>query len=268
VRGALAKLIALGADARGRGVVAASSGNHGLGVAYALNALGGRGIVFVPAGASAVKVAAIGELGVQIRHSQQSMGDTETIARRYAIEHELEYVSPYNDLDVIAGQGSIGLEIAEQASAEGVEVVMVAVGGGGLAAGVAAAIKSRLPSVRVIGASPVNDAAMAASVRAGRIVEVAAMPTLSDGTAGGIEAGAITFGLCSELIDDWVLVTEEEIRESLRIVIDTRHELIEGAAAVAVAGAVAFRAELVGKRVAVISCGANIAAATLARALH
>lgn len=264
-RGALAKLGALRAAGSDDGVIAASSGNHGLGVAYALSVLGGRGVVCVPHGASPVKVAGIRRLGAEVRTLGAEAGETERLALEAAESEGLTYVSPYDDLDVISGQGTIGQEIAEQAA--DVDAVVVAVGGGGLVSGIAAALRSHRPDVRVVGVSPANDAAMAASVRAGRIVGIDAEPTLSDGTAGSVIPGAITFDLCRELVDDWVLVEEQEIRDALRLVIDERHELVEGAAAAAVAGASRLGDELAGRRVAVVSCGANISSATLARAL-
>ncbi|HEV7792435.1 MAG TPA: threonine/serine dehydratase [Pseudonocardia sp.] len=266
-RGALAKVLTLTAEERERGVVTASSGNHGLGVAHALSVLGGQGIVFVPDNASPVKVAAIRRFGAEVRGHGTDSGAMEAVAREYAGEHGLVYVSPYNDLDVIAGQGTIGVEMLEQAGGRGLDAVFVSVGGGGLISGVASVLKHRLPGVRVFGASPSADAAMAASVAAGRVVPVDARPTLSDGTAGSVEAGAVTLGLCRALVDDWVLVDEAAIRAALRLVIDTEHQLIEGAAAMAVAAALARREELRGQRVAIVSCGANIAASTLAAAL-
>jgi threonine dehydratase len=266
-RGALAKVLTLTEEQRRRGVVTASSGNHGLGVANALAVLGGRGVVFVPENASPVKVAAIRRLGAEIRGFGTDSGVLEGVARRYAEEHELSYVSPYNDVDVIAGQGTIGVEMLEQAGDRGLDAVFVSVGGGGLISGVAAVLTHHLPGVRIYGASPSADAAMAASVQAGRVVAVDAAPTLSDGTAGSVEDGAVTLELCRELVDEWVLVDEPAIRAALRLIIDTEHQLIEGAAAVAVAAALARRDELAGQRVAIVSCGANIAADTLAAAL-
>jgi threonine dehydratase len=277
VRGALAKLAALSEQQRARGVVAASTGNHGLGVAYALSVFGGTGIVCVPPGASPVKVAAIRRFGVEVREMGADAAQTEVLARAYADDRGLVYVSPYNDLDVIAGQASIGVELLEQLDARpfngmsrdnrpgDLDAVIVSVGGGGLSAGVAAALKRARPDVLVVGASPANDAAMAASVVAGRIVDVAARATVSDGTAGGIEAGAITFELCRELIDEWVLVSEDDIAVALRLVVDGQHQLIEGAAATAVAAAAKYAGP--GQRVVVISCGANISSATLQQVL-
>lgn len=264
-RGALAKVSALAPEQREAGIITASSGNHGLGVAYALSALGGRGVVCVPHGASPVKVAGIRRLGAEIRTLGDESGETEQLAQQAAAAEGLPYVSPYDDLDVISGQGTIGLELAEQAPE--LDVVVVAVGGGGLISGIAAALKHARPGVRVVGVQPANDAAMAASVEAGRIVEPAAEPTLSDGTAGSVAPDAITFDLCRELVDDWVLVSEQEIKDSMRFVIDEHHQLIEGAAAAAVAGCVRLGDSVAGQRVAVVSCGANIAANVVAKAL-
>jgi threonine dehydratase len=266
VRGAIAKLSAIGAEDRERGVVAASSGNHGLGVAFALQALGGRGLVCVPENASPVKVAAIRRLGVEVRHLGEESGQTETLTRDYAEEHGLVYVSPYNDLDVVSGQATVGVELAEQAADEGLDAVVVAVGGGGLVSGVAAAVRAVHPGVRVIGASPANDAVMVASVAAGHVVSVPTRPTVSDGTAGGIEPGALTLGLCRELVDEWLLVEERDIAEAMRLMIDTHHQLVEGAAGVALAAGLQV-AGRTGQRVAVVSCGANIATDTLMSAL-
>jgi threonine dehydratase len=267
VRGALAKLLSLSGEQRDRGVVAASSGNHGLGVAHALSALGGNGIVCVPSHASPVKVAAIRRYGVDVRVMGREPAETESLARLAAAEDQLSYISPYNDLDVIAGQGTVGEEIVQQLGGRTVGAVVVAVGGGGLISGIGAAIRSVLPGVRIIGASPVNDAAMAASVRAGRVVRVDTRPTISDGTAGGLEEGSITVPLCTELVDEWVLVTEPEIHSALRFMIDTEHQLIEGAAAVAVAAGLKTGRSSDGQPMVIVSCGANISSAMLAEAL-
>jgi threonine dehydratase len=267
VRGALAKLLGLSGEQRDRGVVAASSGNHGLGVAHALSALGGNGVVCVPEHASPVKVAAIRRYGVEVRVMGQEPAQTESLARLLAAGTGMNYISPYNDLDVIAGQGTVGEEIVQQLGGRPVDAVVVAVGGGGLISGIGAAIKSALPGVRIIGASPANDAAMAASVRAGTVVQVDALPTISDGTAGGVEAGSITLPLCTELIDDWVLIEEPEIYSALRFMVDTEHQLIEGAAAVAIAAGLKAGDSSGGQAIVIVSCGANISSTALAAAL-
>ncbi|GAA1160911.1 threonine/serine dehydratase [Kribbella jejuensis] len=266
-RGSLAKILTLTDEQRRAGVVTASTGNHGLGVGNALATLGGRGIVYLPENASPSKVAALRRLGLEIRAEGNDSGVLEPKARAYADEHGLTYVPPYNDPDIIAGQGTVAVEILEQLGSDPLDAVVVAVGGGGLVSGVASVLKKHLPQLKVYGASPVRDDAMAASVRAGKIVQVDAQETLSDGTAGSVEPGSITFDLCRELVDDWVLVSEDAISAALRTVIDTEHQLIEGSAAMAFAAARARRTELEGKRVAVVSCGGNISASTLAAAL-
>ncbi|HET6293372.1 MAG TPA: threonine/serine dehydratase [Kribbella sp.] len=266
-RGSMAKILTLSDQQRERGVVTASTGNHGLGVGNALAALGGRGIVYLPENASASKVAALRRLGLEIRAEGTDSGVLEPKARAYAAEHGLVYVPPYNDPEIIAGQGTVGVEILEQLAGGRLDAVVVAVGGGGLVSGVASVLKRHCPDLRVYGASPVRDSAMASSVEAGEIVQVDARATLSDGTAGSVEPGSITFELCRELVDDWILVGEDAISAALRMVIDTEHQLIEGSAAMAFAAARARRTELEGQRVAIVSCGGNISASTLVAAL-
>ncbi|MEU4395354.1 threonine/serine dehydratase [Kribbella sp. NPDC023855] len=266
-RGAMAKILTLTDEQRERGVVTASTGNHALGVGNALATLGGRGIVYLPENASPSKVAALRRFGLELRAEGNDSGVLEPVARAYADEHGLTYVSPYNDPDIIAGQGTVGVEILEQLAGEKLDAVVIAVGGGGLVSGVAAVLKRHLPDVKVYGASPAVDAAMAASIEAGEIVQVDGQDTLADGTAGSVEPGSITFELCRELVDEWVLVSEEAIKDALRIVIDTEHQLIEGSAAMAIAAARLRSTELAGKRVAIVSCGGNISTSTLVKAL-
>jgi threonine dehydratase len=266
-RGAMSKILTLTDEQRQAGVVTASTGNHGLGVGNALATLGGHGIVYLPENASPSKVAALRRLGLELRAEGNDSGVLEPKARAYAAEHDLTYVPPYNDPDIVAGQGTVAVEILEQLGGEPLDAVVVAVGGGGLISGVASVLKQHLPGIRVYGASPIRDDAMAASVRAGRIVTVDAKETLSDGTAGSVEPGSITFDLCRELVDDWVLVSEDAISAALRMVIDTEHQLVEGSAAMAFAAVRDRRTELEGKRVAVVSCGGNISSKTLVAAL-
>ncbi len=261
LRGALNKLLSLAPDERARGVVAASSGNHGAALAYSLRLLGAHGTIFVPEHASSVKVAAMERYGAHVeRHGDDSV-ITEAHARRYADEHGMAYVSPYNDLAVVSGQGTIGVELARQA--EQLDEVFVSVGGGGLVSGIAGYLKAIWPNVRIVGSLPENSPVMARSVEAGRIVDMDSLPTLSDGTAGGIEPGAITFALCQQLIDDFVLVSEDEIAAAMRLFIEAHHMLIEGAAGVAIAAYLKQQQAFRGQRVAIIVCGANISIDTL-----
>lgn len=257
LRGAMNKLLTLAPAAQARGVVAASSGNHGAAVAYGCHALGVSGIVYVPETASPVKVAAMQRYGAEVRlHGDDSLL-SELAARAYAEQQDLVYISPYNDLDVVAGQGTIGVELAQQAGT--LDAVFVAVGGGGLIGGIASYLKARQPGVRVIACQPANSDVMLRSVQAGHILDLPSLPTLSDGTAGGVEEDAVTFALCRDLIDDWVLVTEAEIAAAMRQIMESQHMLVEGAAGVAMAGLQKTATHYQAQRVAVVLCGANIA---------
>ncbi len=264
-RGATNRLLGLTPNEKSAGVVAASTGNHGASVAWAGRALGVPVRVFVPNGASPAKVDMIRRYGADVQMHGTDGLDAEVFARHYAAENGMPYISPYNDAFVVAGQGTVGVEIAEQTGR--VDSVIVAVGGGGLIGGLAAYLKSVLPNVHVIGASPENSPVMALSVRAGHIVEYASEPTLSDGTAGGVEQGAITFELCRTLIDEWIEVTEDEIAAAMRDFIAEHHQLIEGSAAVALAALARNAAKLRGQRVAVVLCGANVSVETLRNVL-
>jgi threonine dehydratase len=256
LRGAVNVLLALPEIERRKGVVAASSGNHGAAIAFAGSALGVGVVVFVPEGASPLKTDAIRRYGAEVRVFGTDGLDTELRARAVARAEGMTYVSPYNDLAVIAGQGTIGVELRRQA--KNLDAVIVSVGGGGLIGGMAADLKAHWPATRMIGALPANSPVMSASVRAGHIVELAVLPTLSDGTAGGIEPGAVTFPLCRDLVDVWLDISEPEIVHALRHCLTAEHLLVEGAAAVAVAGLLQLGDTLRGRRVAVVLCGANI----------
>jgi threonine dehydratase len=261
VRGAMSKVLSLTQAERDRGVVTASTGNHGAATAFSLGKFGATGTVFVPQDASSAKVQAIERLGAEVRYYGDDGAVTEAHARQYARDNRLTYISPYNDPQVIGGQGTIAVELAKQL--DQIDTVFVALGGGGLISGIAGYLKSIHPNVRIIGCSPVNSQVMIESVKAGKILDLPSLPTLSDGTAGGVEPDSITFDLCRDLVDDYETVTETEIKESLRQYLQIHHILIEGSAAVAVAACVKHSGRLAGKNVVVILCGANISLETL-----
>jgi len=272
VRGAMNKVLSLSDAQRARGVITASTGNHGMAVAYALTVLKaqspgiGQGLVFVPEGASAAKVAAIERLEAEIRTFGADSVEAEMHARAYAARQDIPFVSPYNDPQIVAGQGTVGLELAQQLDTT--DAVFVSVGGGGLISGIAGYLKSVRPQVKVIGCSPANSQVMIQSVKAGKIVDLPSRPTLSDGTAGGVETGAITFDLCRDLVDDYVVVSEGEIANSLVEFMGAHHMLIEGSAAVAIAAFLKHRHKFAGQRVVIVLCGANISLDTLKRVLE
>lgn len=267
VRGAANKLLALAPSPQRAGCVAASTGNHGAAVAEICEALQMQCTIFAPRSANPGKVEAMKLAGAAVRLVGNDCSESEQEAREWADRRQLPYISPYNDLQVIAGQGTAGLEICRQLP-HPVDAVLVSLGGGGLAAGVAQAIKSCHPGAQVIGCSPENSPVLAASIAAGKILELPTLPTLSDGTAGGLEPGAVTFALCQRLIDHYVAVSEREIARAMRRHLNDHHQLIEGAAAVALAGLEHAAPRLSGKRVAVVLCGANVDPATLQEVLR
>jgi threonine dehydratase len=253
LRGAANKLLALSPAERARGVVAASSGNHGAAVSYAAAQLGVPVRIYVPDQVAPVKAAKMRRYGAELVLTGDDSLVAELAARAWAVAHGLPYISPYHDRAVVAGQGSCGVELLRQRPA--LETVLIAVGGGGLIGGMAAVLKAANPAVRIIGCQPENSPVMARSVAAGQLLDLMSLPTLSDGTAGGIEAGAFTFGLCRELVDEWVLVSEAEIAAALDEVA-AQGMIVEGAAGVAVA-ALGKAASVAGRQVAVVICGGN-----------
>lgn len=265
-RGAYNKLATLTPEQRAKGVVTASSGNHGQAVAWCGASFGCAVRVFVPEDVDPSKRAAIEARGAECVLEGADCVDTERVARAYAEAQGLVYVPPYNDPLVIAGQGSCGYELAEQLPE--VDAVFVALGGGGLIAGIATWLRSVRPGVRIVACSPENSPAMHACMQAGRVIDVPCDPTLSDATAGGVEAGAITVELCRELVDDSLLVSEAEIAAAMRSYINAEHQLIEGAAAVPLAALHRERTRFAGQKVAVIICGANISQQKLLTVLN
>jgi threonine dehydratase len=262
LRGALNRLMTLTEAQRQRGCIAASSGNHGAAVASAMQTLAVSGAIFVPEKTSSAKVEAIRGYGGDVRFYGVDGLDTEIYAREYAAENDMFYVSPYNDEEVIAGQGTCGVEIADEL--EDIDAVIVAVGGGGLISGIGSVLKARNAKVRVIGCQPAASPVMARSIAAGHIIEMQSEPTLSDGTAGGIERDAITFPINQAVVDEFVVVSEEQIGAAMRLFMEREGDTIEGAAGVAVAALLEQRGKFRGQQVAVVICGGNIADKQLA----
>ena len=260
-RGAFNKLLALGDAARRRGVIAASTGNHGAAVAFAARELGVSARVIVPSNADPGKVAAIAALGGEVVTQGEDSAVAEAHARALAEQEGRPFVSPYNDVEVAAGQGTLGVELTRQLA--GIDAVFIALGGGGLLAGVGAWIKSVRPGAAIIGCSPENSAVMIASLRAGEILTLDSRPTLSDGTAGGVEPGAMTFGWCRELADELVTVSEDEIGQAMRLVHRIHGLAVEGAAGVAVAGFLKRAEQWRNRRVIAVVCGGNVSPAVL-----
>lgn len=254
LRGAMSKLTALTDEQRSGGLLTVSAGNHGLAVAHCSTVLGISASVIVPESASRAKVASIARYPVSLIERGATYDDAERAARDMERETGLTFVSPYNDLEVIAGQGTIGLEMLEDCA--DLDAVIVPVGGGGLLAGVALAVKAINPEVKVYGAEPKNSPTMTAAIEAGRIIEIGEEPTIADGCAGNVEPESITFPYIQRLVDGMILVTEESIRNAIARVANEDHIMIEGSAAVSIAALSDGRIR--GKNVAAIVSGRNI----------
>ncbi|MEL6674813.1 MAG: threonine/serine dehydratase [Bacteroidota bacterium] len=253
LRGAANKLLSLSPEASQKGVVTASTGNHAAAFAYMVDQLGLKGTIYLPETAAQTKIDALKAYAVELAFHGTDGLETEMEARRVAESSGRVFVSPYNDPFIIAGQGTIGYEIHQQRP--DLDSIIVPVGGGGLISGIAGYLKESLPKLEVIGAQPENSAVMYESVKAGKIVDLPYLPTLSDGTAGGMEADSLTFPLAQQYVDDYILVSEDEIKAGLKLIMQQHYYLIEGAAALSVASVLKEKARFAGKKVVLILCG-------------
>jgi len=256
VRGAFNTLLTLAPSEADQGIITASTGNHGLAVAYALQRLGLQGTIYLPHNASSQKIMLLQRYGVPLRLYGRDAEETEAYARAESERRGQVYISPYNDPHIIGGQGTIAAEVLQELPA--IDYIFVAVGGGGLIAGIAGYLKAMSPQVTVVGCLPRNSPVMYESIKAGRIIRIPTQPTVSDGTAGGIEPGALTLALCQHYVDEWVLVDEREIHQAMRLIFEHHRLVVEGAAGVAIAAFLQSKAVLEGKQVVVVVCGGNI----------
>lgn len=260
LRGAMNAILSLDGQARRRGLVTASTGNHGRAVAYAAQKLGIPATVCMSALVPANKVEAIRALGAEIRIVGRSQDDAQEEVDRLTASHGLTAIPPFDDPNVVAGQGTIGIEVVEDMP--DVATVLVPLSGGGLAGGIAVAIKALRPQARVIGISMERGAAMHASVAAGRPVTVREEETLADSLGGGIGlANRVTFALCQALLDEIVLVSEDEIAMGIRHAAQEEGLTVEGAGAVGFAAILSGRVGITGPTAIIVS-GGNIDPAT------
>jgi threonine dehydratase len=262
-RGALSRLSLL---PKGSKVITASTGNHGLGVSTAAAIYEQVVTVFLPDKANARKKEKLKKLGVELKEVKGDSLAAELAGKAYAKEHHATWVSPYNDLGVIAGQGTIGKEILEQINTahttnkpDYVDKIYITIGGGGLVSGIASYFHLHAPNTEIIGCQPVNSAEMFLSQLAGHVVMAPEeLATLSDGSAGPLEEDSITFGLCRTLVDRYILVNEDEIRSAIRDIYKNHEMVIEGAAGVAYAAALSDAERKDDDRAVVVLCGGNI----------
>lgn len=255
LRGAANKILSLTPDVATRGVVASSTGNHGLGVAAAARFRGIDSEIFLSSQVPEAKWKKIESYGARIRMVGQNPLEAEIAARSAAQKTGRTYVSPYNDWQVVAGQGTIAVELLRQV--ENLDAVFIATGGGGLISGVGAYLGAHSPNTEIVGCWPENSRVFYEGMRAGRIIEFPERYTLSESTAGGVEPGSITFELAQAVMNRAVLVSEDAILNAMNWARE-REWVIEGSAGVALAACFQEASRYEGKNVVVLFCGGNL----------
>ena len=249
LRGAMNKLLSLSPEQLGRGVIAASTGNHGMAVSHAARKLGAAATIYMKQGAPPEKVELIRSFGGHTEFYGENPVHAENQARTVARQSGQVFISPYNDAQVIAGQGTLGVEMHRQMPQ--LDAVFVSVGGGGLISGIGSYLKAVNPNLKIIGCWPENSPVMYECMKAGRVIDVPEEETLSDSTAGGVEEGAITLDLCRRIIDQCVTVSENDIRAAMKLLLEKERWAVEGSAALAVAAYLQQAKKYAGKNVAI-----------------
>ena len=255
IRGAFNKLLSCKNELN-NGFITASTGNHGKAVAYVSKMLNIKGTVYVPTKVSQTKLEAIKNYGINIKKYDGTSGKTEIHARRVAEKQKIQFISPYNDIDIAAGQGTVGYEVWGQL--QNIDAIFVCIGGGGLISGVAGYLKHKNKNLKIFGCEPRNSCAMSASIKVGNVIEVEHKPTLSDGSAGGIEPGSITFDFCKKYVDEYIQVSEKEIKNAMIFMIEKHHKIIEGAAAVPIASLIKKKNLHRNKNIVVVLSGSGV----------
>jgi threonine dehydratase len=264
VRGAANRLLSLSAAERARGVVTVSTGNHGRGVAYIAQQLGLRAVICVPEQVLPHKVAAMRQLGAEVVIQGQTQDEAELHAFQLQAGQGLTLVSAFDDPLVIAGQGTIGLELLDELPQ--IDTAIIPLSGGGLLSGIALALKAADPAIRIVGISQERQPAMHLSLLAGRPVPVVEEPTLADSLVGSIGVeNRYTFDLVRALVDEMVLVSEEEIAAGMVHALREEHQVVEGGAAVGIAALLAGKVRQLGSSAAVVVSGSNVPIETLVK---
>ena len=264
IRGATNKLSILSENERQRGVITVSSGNHGRAVAYVAKEFGVRAVICVSEAVPDNKIQAIRELGAEIVVAGKTYDEANEFALQLKDERQLTMVHPFDDADIIAGQGTIGLELMDDLPE--IDTVIAPLSGGGLLSGVALALKSIKPSIHTVGVTMDQGAAMVESLKMGHIVEVQEQPTLADALAGGLgEQNLYTFNLIQKYVDETVLVSESEIASAMVFALDKHHLVVEGGGAVGIAALMHKKVKKVGKNTVIIISGSGVDLAVLLR---
>ena len=262
IRGATNKILSLSKAERERGVITVSSGNHGRAVAYVARRVGARAVICLPETVPEIKRQAIRSLGAETVVRGKDFDEALAYAGQLQAEQGLTPVSAFDDPCVIAGQGTIGLELLEDLPE--IDTVVVPLSGGGLLAGIALALKTADPAIRTVGVSQERGPAMVESLKAGRVVPVVEEPTLADALAGGLNPdNAYTLPMTQQYVDDTVLVSEEEIAAGMAFAFKQHHLVVEGGGAVGLAALLHGKIDGLGEQVAVVVSGGNVNPALL-----
>ncbi len=264
-RGARNKLLLLSEAQRSAGVIAASAGNHALALAYHGQQLGIAATVVMPKWAPLIKITKCRTFGARVILQGETLAEARQTAEEMAGEHSQTYIHGFDDPDIIAGQGTMGLEILEDVPQ--VDAVIVPVGGGGLIAGIGRAIKALKPAVRIIGVEPRHALTLHESLKAGHVTQVDTTPTLADGLAVA-QIGHLCFGIIREVMDDLVMVEEEQIAQAILRLLELEKTVVEGAGATSLAAALVSAHELAGKRVVLVLSGGNIDVTLISRVIE
>ena len=257
IRGAINKTLSLSEKARDRGIITVSSGNHGRAVSYVAHSLGVKAVVCLPETVPENKKEAIRSLGAETVVMGKNADEAMAFADRLRDERGLTMVHPFDDPFVIAGQGTIGLELLEDLPR--IDTVVVPLSGGGLLAGIALALKSADPTIRTIGVSMERGPAMVECLKAGKIVDIVEEPTLADALVGGINVdNTYTFNMIQKYVDETVLVSEDEIARAMTFALKQHHIVVEGGGAVGIAALLHHKIERPGQHVAVVVSGSNV----------
>jgi threonine dehydratase len=265
VRGALNKILRLQPEQREAGVLTASAGNHGLGVAYSAQAFRVPATVYVPENANPLKIEAMKRLGARVVQAGRTYHDAYMEAMHVQAETPLTFVHAYDDPDVIAGQGSIAVEALQQLPE--FDTILVPVGGGGLIAGIATFLKDRRPQIKVVGVEPAGADALYKSLKAGRIVTLERVQTIADGLAAS-QPGRLTFEVARRGVDDVLIVQESEMLRAIRLFFEWEHLLAEPAGAAALAALLYHYRPAPNERVLIVLSGANVTDDVMVRALR
>ncbi|WP_345947261.1 threonine ammonia-lyase [Natroniella acetigena] len=265
IRGAYNKIANLSQEEKGYGVIASSAGNHAQGVALAATEYGIKSTIVMPEGTSIAKVAATKNYGSKVVLAGNVYDESYLKAKELCQETGATFLHPFNDRDIIAGQGTIGLEVIEQLA--DLDLILVPIGGGGLISGIALAIKELKPEVEIVGVEAENAASMKDSLGQGRIVALDSAVTIADGIAVK-EPGSLTYKICQEYIDRIITVSEEEITEAILMLLERAKLVVEGSGAVTVAAVLSQKLNINNKKVVAVISGGNIDFNIIARIIE